>query len=175
MEATAKIPLSDRINMRLVVFAVVMLAVIGYPIYLFVDEAISGGIHDRGGYKEVNLQAMSTFSFDQQNGTLDQVPQKWRDLNGQQVVLQGEMWAGGMAVDELSRFDLVYSKTKCCFSGPPQVQHFVKAQVVGNRKVPFYDSMVRVTGKLRVNVTKNLETGAVESVYQLEVEQVEQL
>ncbi len=175
MEATAKIPLSERINLRLVVFTFAMLAVIGYPIYLFVDEAVSGGIHDRGDYKEVNLQAMSTFSFDQQNGTIDQVPQKWRDLNGQKVVLQGEMWAGGMAVDELNRFDLVYSKTKCCFSGPPQVQHFVKSHVVGDRKVPYYDSMVRVTGTLQVNVTKNPETGGVESVYQLEVEKVEQL
>jgi len=176
MEATtAKVPLTERINMRLIVFTVVMLAVIGYPIYLFVDEAVSGGIHDRGDYKEVNLQAMSTFSFDQQNGTVDQIPSKWRDLDGKKVVLTGEMWAGGAAVDEVTHFDLVYSKTKCCFSGPPQVQHFVKSHVVGDRRVPYYDSQVRVTGTLHINVQKNPETGAVASVYSLDVDQVEQL
>jgi len=172
-QAATKVPWSDRINPRLIVFVIVMLAVIGYPVYLFVDEAVSGGIHDRGGYKDVNLQAMSTFSFDQVNGTLDQIPQKWRDLDGKRVVLQGEMWAGQNAADELNRFDLVYSKTKCCFSGPPQVQHFVKASVVGGKRVPYYDTMVRVTGTLHVDVKRN-ETG-VESVYSLEVERVEAL
>jgi len=172
MEAATKVPLSERINMRLVIFSAVMLLVIGYPIYLFVDEAVSGGIHDRGEYKEVNLQAMSTFSFDQQNGTIDQVPAKWRALEGKKVELIGEMWLGGSVADETSRFDLVYSKTKCCFSGPPQVQHFVKATVVGGKRVPYYDSQVRVLGTLHINVKKG-EAGNVESVYSLDVEKVE--
>lgn len=173
METAMKVPLSERINPRLIAFVLVMVAVVGYPIYLFVDEAVSGGIHDRGGYKEVNLQAMSTFSFDQVNGTLDQIPQKWRDLDGQKVVLQGEMYAGQSAQDELSKFDLVYSRTKCCFSGPPQVQHFVKASVVGGKRVPFYETMVRVTGTLHIGVKKG--DAGVESVYSLDVEHIEAL
>ena len=59
--------------------------------------------------------------------------------------------------------------------GPPQIQHFVKSCMAGHRKVPYFDSQVRVTGILHVNVTKNPETGAVDSVYSLDVEQVEQL
>jgi hypothetical protein len=173
MDTAVKIPLSERINIRLIVFTAVMLGVIGYPIYLFVDEAVSGGIHDRGSYKEVNLQAMSTFSFDQINGTIDQIPQKWRSLDGQKVVLEGEMYAGQSASDELNRFDLCYSRTKCCFSGPPQVQHFVKAHVAGNGTVPYYDSRVRVTGILHVKVVKG--DGGVESVYSLDVQKLEEM
>ncbi len=173
MEAAVKIPLSQRINVRLIIFSAVMLLVIGYPIYLFVDEAVSGGIHYRGDYVDVNLQAMSTFNFDQVNGTADQIPAKWRALDGKRIVVEGEMWAGRSAADELNRFDLVYSKTKCCFTGPPLVQHFVKATVVGNHRVPYYyDNRVRVTGTLHIDVKKG-DTGAVESVYSLDVERVD--
>ena len=45
-----KTPLSQRVNFRLIIFVSVMLLVIGYPIYLFVDEAVTGGIHDHAGF-----------------------------------------------------------------------------------------------------------------------------
>jgi hypothetical protein len=170
--ATAKVPLGQRINFRIIVFALVMLVVIGYPIYLFVKEDITGGIVDRGDYKEVNLQAMSVFPFDQQNGRMEDIPQKWRDLDGKKVMLQGEMYAPGAASDELRRFDLVYSISKCCFNGPPQVQHFVKSTVVGNKTVTYYSQQVRVMGTLHVNVKKG-EAGGIESVYTLDVDNVQ--
>ncbi len=170
--ATVKVPLSERINLRIVVFALVMLAVIGYPIYLFVKEDITGGIIDRGSYKEVNLQAMSVFPFDQQNGRLEDIPQKWRELDGKKVQLEGEMWAPGSASDELRRFDLVYSITKCCFNGPPQVQHFVKSTVSGNKTVNYYNQQVRVMGTLHVNIKKG-DAGNIESVYTLDVDDVQ--
>jgi hypothetical protein len=74
----------------------------------------------------------------------------------------------------ISNFDLCYSIAKCCFNGPPQVQHFVKSTVVNGKKVPYYDGLVRVTGTLHVNV-KTDELGKVASVYQLDVERVDQL
>jgi hypothetical protein len=168
--AAVKVPLSQRINLRIIVFGLVMLAVIGYPIYLFVKEDITGGIVDHGSYKEVNLQAMSLFPFDQQNGRIEDVPQKWRDLDGKKVMLEGEMYAPGSASDELRRFDLVYSIQKCCMSGPPQIQHFVKSTVVNGKTVTYYNQQVRVTGTLHVGVKKG-EAG-IESVYTLDVDDV---
>ena len=35
---------------------------------------------------------MSTFTFDQVNGKLEDVPKKWRDLDVQKVILKGEMY-----------------------------------------------------------------------------------
>ena len=34
-----------------------MLFLIGWPAYTYLDEVITGGIHDRGGFKEVDLKA----------------------------------------------------------------------------------------------------------------------
>ena len=84
---------ASRITPRMVLFILVVLLLVGYPIYVFVEAAVTGGIRDRGDYKEVDLKAMSLFHFDQTSGTIDDVPQKWRSLDGQKVVVVGEMWA----------------------------------------------------------------------------------
>jgi len=74
---------------------------------------------------------------------------------------------------ELNRFDLVYSKTKCCFSGPAQVQHFVKSTSSKGEPLPFYNGEVRVKGTLKVNVT--YDAGKVASVYHVAVDSIEPL
>jgi hypothetical protein len=145
---------------------------IGVPTYWYLDAAITGGVKDvGGGYKEVDLKAMSNFIFDQTSGTINDVPEKWRKLDGQKVILYGEMWQPYQAGDSVGGFELVYSIAKCCFSGPPQVQHFVKATVVDGKKVGYYDGLVKVTGTLHVDVKK--ANGKVERVYELDVENVE--
>ncbi|MGH7176227.1 MAG: hypothetical protein ACREJC_02500, partial [Tepidisphaeraceae bacterium] len=102
---------------------------------------------------------------------IDDIPKKWRELDGQKVVLYGDMWQGFDAAGKLAGFDLCYSIAKCCFSGPPQVQHFVKSKVVPGRTVGYYNSQVKVTGILHVKVISGPEK--VDSVYQLDVETVE--
>src|SRR5256885_7327181 len=83
-----KEPWTSKVNFRMLAFAGVLLLLIGYPIYVYVDSVVSGGIHDVGnGYKEVDLKAMSVFPFDQINGTIDDIPQKWRALDGKKVVV----------------------------------------------------------------------------------------
>jgi len=75
------------------VFLAVVALLVGYPVYVYLDSVITGGIKDVGnGFKEVDLKAMSTFPFDQQNGAVQDIPEKWRALDGQKVVLYGEMW-----------------------------------------------------------------------------------
>ncbi len=169
-----KVPLSERINVRMLVFIGVLALIVGYPVYILIDAQVSGGIRNvAGGYKQVDLKAMSSFNFDQANGNLNDIPEKWRDLNGQKVVLYGEMWQPYSANNEVAGFDLCYSIAKCCFSGPPQVQHFVQSKVTNGKSVEAYDGLVKVTGTLRVDVKKDREAGKVVSVYQLDCDSVE--
>src|SRR5262245_4241369 len=113
--------IAERVPLRMIVFIGVVLLLIGYPVYVYVDSVASGGVKELGnGVKEVDLKAMSNFTFDQQRGTIDDVPAKWRSLDGAKVVLYGEMWAPLDASNGgLGGFDLCYSIAKCCFNGPP--------------------------------------------------------
>lgn len=169
---TRRIPLSERINMRAIVFVGVLGLIIGYPVYVLIDSQLSGGIKNVGdGYTQVDLKAMSTFTFDQVGGTKNDIPEKWRALDGKKVVLYGEMWQPYTADDRIAGFDLCYSIAKCCFSGPPQVQHFVKSKVPAGKTVEYFEHQVKVTGILHVNVIRDAERVA--SVYQLDVDSVE--
>jgi hypothetical protein len=166
------IPLSERINGRLIAFALIALVLVGTPIYWYADLVLSGGIKQRGDLLEVDLKAMSSFPFDQVNGTIDDIDPKWRALDGKKVQLVGEMWLNNSAADEVGRFDLVYSIAKCCFSGPPQIQHFVQAKGRDGKVLPYYSGLVKVTGTLHVNVKKGADR--IESVYQMDVDSIEQ-
>ena len=172
--AIAPIPISQRINVRMIVFAAVVLAILAFPVYWYLSVAMTGGIRDAGnGYKEVDLKAMSDFPFDQKYGTIEDVPPIYRALDGQKVILTGEMAPMQSAAPEIDSFQLVYSVAKCCYSGEPQAQHFIYSTVQNGKKVPYYGGLVKVYGTLHVNVKKT--EGKVESVYQFDVEDVEPL
>src|SRR5688572_18283022 len=114
-------PWWQRVNLRLIVFLAFLGVVIGYPAYVYLDAALTGGVKRvEGGYTEVDLKAMSTFHFDQQDGTIDNIPAKWRELDGKKVILYGEiaptMTSAGPFIET---FQLCYSVAKCCYSGPP--------------------------------------------------------
>jgi hypothetical protein len=169
---TEKLPLRERINFRMIFFIAFILLLVGYPIYWLVKMQVTGGIEQvAGGYTYVDLKAMSTFTFDQNNGTINDVPAKWRELDGKKVVLHGEMWEPSGAGPTVDNFELVYSIAKCCFSGPPQIQHFVHSKAQPGAKLAYYQGTVEVKGILHVNVKK--DAGAVTSVYQLDVESVD--
>ncbi|HEX8521712.1 MAG TPA: hypothetical protein VF669_05595 [Tepidisphaeraceae bacterium] len=173
MEATlTKPPLSQRINWRMIIFFLVIGTMIGYPLYQFVHEAVTGGITSAGnGYTHVELKAMSGFVFDQTAGSINDIPEKWRQLDGKKVIMEGEMWDSRGAGQEVSSFQLCYSIAKCCFSGPPQVQHFVNSRPMEGKSLNYYSGLVRVKGVLHVNVKK--EAGKVQSVFEMDVESVE--
>ena len=161
-------------NIRIVIFIAMLAVLIGIPTYMYFDSVLSGGIKVRAdGVYEVDLKAMSSFPFSNENGTLNDVPKQWRELDGKKVVLVGEMWNPEAAGQYVQDFSLVYSIQKCCFSGPPQIQHFVQSTTPDRRPLPYYSGPVRVLGTLRVNVVKDEELGKVTSVYQLEVEKLE--
>jgi hypothetical protein len=172
MTQTATKPASRfSINPRLIAFAAVMLLVVGYPLYIYIESEITHGVKQRGdGYTEVDLKAMSLFEFDQTAGKLSDVPQRWRELNGKKIIVRGEIAPTAFSAREANQFDLVYSVAKCCFQGRPQVQHFVKSTVVNSDQAPYYQGLVEVSGTLHVNVENDGQQ--VTSVYQIDVDKV---
>ncbi len=116
-------PLSQRINFRMIAVAAIVLFLVGYPIYTYLDETVTGGVHNIGnGMKSVDLKALGNFPFDEKTSTIKDIPEKWRALDGQKVVLEGFMYAGTSAADNINNFQFVYNVAKCCFGGPPRVQ-----------------------------------------------------
>jgi hypothetical protein len=170
-----KVPLSERVNIRMIVFAAVVLLLIGTPVYIYLDSTLSGGIHRHGDVAEVDLKAMSNFPFDQTNGTVNDIPKQWRELDGKKIQVTGEIYAPDSASADLDHFDLVYSIAKCCFNGPPQIQHFVHARVKDGGTVPYLNGLVEVVGVLKVDVKKDPATGKVSQVYAMDVENVKSL
>src|SRR5437763_2495423 len=120
--ARSKTPLSERINLRMVLVAAVALFLIGYPVYTYVSAARSHGISRQGDLQVVDLKALGNFPFDESNSTIKDIPPVYRELDGKRVALDGFMYAGNSAGDEVSAFQFVYNITKCCFNGPPRVQ-----------------------------------------------------
>ena len=172
MDTAIKPSLLERINIRMLIFFGVLAFLIGYPVYLYVDSAVHGGIKNYGSYAEVDLKSMGNFNFDGENGTIDDVPMRWRQLDGKKILLTGEVWAPNEAGDNMHQFELVYSIAKCCFGGPPRVQERVFAIVPKDMTVPnMTNSFAKVTGILHVKVKK--DGGKVTSVYVMDVDKVE--
>lgn len=173
-QAPAAVPITKRVNPRMIVFGLILIGLLGLPLYIYLDSVLTGGIKVHSDRVEVDLKAMSNFPFDQENGTVNDIPQQWRDLDGKRIEVSGEIWAPDSASADVDHFDLVYSIAKCCFSGPPQIQHFVKSRVKDNGTVPYYNGLVRVVGVLKVNVKKDPQTNKIGQVYEMEVESVTQ-
>jgi hypothetical protein len=156
---------------RMGLLVLVAAFVVGYPFYLYVYAAVTGGITHQGNLTVVDLKAMSNFSMDQDNGVNGDIPPRFLQLNGTRVKLRGQMWVPYAAAGKVDEFSLVYSISNCCFNGPPLVQHFVQAKVVGKNPVNFSDGFVDVVGTLHVGV-KSVD-GHIQSVYRLDVDQVQ--
>lgn len=167
----AKVMSACQANWRMALFVAICLYLIGYPTYLYLDSVITGGISRHGDLIVVDLKSMSDFEMNQIDGTSADIPERFRDLEGKRVMLGGEMWVPNNAAGELGKFDLVYSISKCCFSGPPKIQHFVKATVAQGRRVEYHEGLVNVLGTLHVGVQSS--EGRVQSVYRVDVERVD--
>jgi hypothetical protein len=159
---------------RVSLVVALVLALVGYAAKVTYESVIQHGVVRSGDHYVVELKAMSNFEMDQVNGTVADVPEPYRKLDGTKVLLEGEIAPiGDTAGDKVSKFTLCYSVARCCFGGPPKPQHFVACKVPGGNQVTNYvgGPPVKVYGTLHVNVIH--AGGAVSSVYQLDVERVE--
>ncbi|MDB5291353.1 MAG: hypothetical protein JWL69_2594 [Phycisphaerales bacterium] len=172
MEYESRPPLRQRINFRIIVFFGIIALPFVWLGYWSVQQAMTKGIEHHNGYEQVELKALGNFNFDQAAGTMNDVPKRWRELDGKRVVLEGFMYDGRSAGPKLSAFQFVYNIQKCCFNGPPLVQERVFAYVPHSREVEWVDGFARLTGVLHVNV-KKAKDGTITSVYTVEVEKAE--
>jgi hypothetical protein len=171
-------PIWRRINLRMILFVAVAVGIVAYPVYVFLDNYLTGGIKNVGnGYKEVDIKAMSMFAFDPGTSSIDDIPKKWRDLDGQKVILYGEQWNAfnaGAGNPGVRGFELCYSIAKCCFGGPPKIQHFVHCTTLPKHTVDYFGgAMVKAVGTLHVHVERDPGSGFITGIYFMDVESVD--
>jgi hypothetical protein len=170
------VPLRERVNLRMVLFFLAVSAVPLALAYSALDYFINQGINRSGEFLMVDLKAIGNFPFDQQDGKLEDVPKRYRELDGKKVKLQGYMWGHRSAGDRGSEFQFVYNVNECCFKGPPQVQERVYAYAKGKSLRLFSMSQfAEITGVLHVRLVRDEATGAIYSVYDLNVESTKAL
>lgn len=170
--ALTKPPITSRVNFRLITMLTVAAVPFLYFFFVIVRHAVTGGVIDRGTYSEVDLKSLGYFQFNEVHDTIENVPPRWRKLDGQRVLLEGFMWAPNEASGKVREFQLVYSIEDCCFGGPPKVQERVFAKVPeGQEKVRRYGGPVRVMGTLHVDAKK--VAGQTISIFEMDVESVE--
>ena len=160
-------PAQSAINLRLVVFIVLVSSPFVWCAYAGMKYAFNGGIEDHGAYKKVDLKALGKFNFDQSNGTISEVPERFRNLDGQRVTLEGFMYSPDRA-QRVSDFQFVYNIQVCCFGGPPRVQERVFVFCPPGRMLMMDDRYMKMTGILHVQVKK--VDGIITSVYTLDLQ-----
>ena len=173
MDYEVKRPLTERINFRLLLIVGVFALLVGVPVFSFVRAQLSHGVQKHGDRLDVDLKSLGNFKFNDETGTIADIPPEYRELDGKKVALEGFMYAGNDAGDHVNHFQFVYNINKCCFNGPPLVQERVFAIVPGDGVVPVSQA-VRLIGTLHINLQKD-EVGKIEKLYTLNVTDAEQL
>jgi len=164
-----KTPRGPRITARMLVLAAVLLAPLGWMVYTYVVLAVGEGIEQVGEYKQVDLKAMGNFPFNDLSDTEAAVPDVYRKLDGEKVLLVGQMYAD-MSAANTDQFQLVYSIANCCFGGPPKVQERVFGKTAEGKSVPVHRGLTSVYGTLHVRAVR--ENGKVVSLFELDVEKI---
>ncbi len=159
-----------RVNPRLLLVGLIIAAPIAWMVYTFAKLSIGEGIEQVGEYKQVDLKSMGNFPFNDQTDGEAQVPEVYRRLDGQKVLLIGQQYVDYTAEPTVTRFQLVYSIQNCCFNGPPKVQERVFANAPKGKKVPVYGGLARVYGTLHVKAIR--ENGTVVSLYEMDIEKM---
>jgi hypothetical protein len=118
----------------------------------------------------LDVGKLGDFEFDGQHGTLADIPEQFRNLDGQRVTLRGLMWAPAANGSTVSGFQLVKDLDG---SGHeiPLVQNRVFCSLPDGQTAPYFSNYVDVTGILHVRVA-NPSSEKVISVYLLDVENV---
>jgi hypothetical protein len=161
-------PLSERLNLRLVVFLLLVAVPFAWCLWLILDPRT---IVNKGDYFEVDLKAMGNFPMDARRDGMEVIPAEVRALNGKKVRFDGEMYAPDQSSSRVHEFQLVYSIVECCLGGPPKVQERVFAFVPDDKKIKNYTGgQVTVIGTLHVDVKK--QNGEAVSVFTMDVDEV---
>lgn len=93
MSYGVKPSIGRRINVRMITVVAVFGLLVGFPVYTFVKAQLNGGVEHTSYGEKVDLKAMGNFPFNESNGTVNDIPLKFRALDGKQVILQGFVYA----------------------------------------------------------------------------------
>ena len=161
-------PLSERVNVRLIVFLALVALPFIWCLWVILDQRM---IVNHGDYYAVDLKAMGNFPLDPKRDTEAVIPKEVRALDGKKVRFEGEMYAPGQASTRVREFQLVYSIVECCLGGPPKVQERVFALVPEDKRVHNYTGkQVTVIGTLHIELQK--VDGEAVSVFTMDVDEV---
>ena len=168
--AAARKPRQQFLGLRFIMVLAICACVCGGVLYGVVS--FHGGIRQSRDGAVVDLRALGFFQFDQNIGTLNNVPSKFRALDGQKVVLEGFMVYPDSATDP-TQFQFVYNIQNCCFNGPPLVQERVFVNVPEGRRIEFTNNCARIIGTLHIRIEK--DNDKIVKLYTMDVDKAEPL
>jgi hypothetical protein len=126
------------------------------------------------GAGSVDVAELGKFELDQVNGVDADIPERIRRLDGQRVILLGEMWEP-MSRDGsdagVAAFDLMRPAETYWGTPPPHVQRHVRCRVPAGRRVEYYPNTVQTIGVLHVGVMR--DNGRISSVFRMDVESIQ--
>jgi hypothetical protein len=120
----------------------------------------------RHTYTYADMNILGRFKIDLTNGSIDDVPARFRRLDGRKVRLEGFMLSDN-ATPRVAHFDLVYNVGDS-WGHPPPAQARVSVTVPNGTTVPYVDTYLQIFGTLHVRIMR--EGGQIVSVYQLDPE-----
>ena len=119
--------------------------------------------------RPIGLAWLAGYTFDQDHGTLADIPQPIRQLDGQHISLEGYMIPLDQA-DNITAFALVpnlyFDQNR-----PPLIQETVVARVVDGRCLNYSPDAIRISGILHVRV--ETDDGYLISIYTLTIDHAE--
>ncbi|MDB5357104.1 MAG: hypothetical protein JWN24_3557 [Phycisphaerales bacterium] len=121
-------------------------------------------------YQYVDLTPMGSFQFSPTSGTLNDVPARYRALDGRRVRIVGFMYDSS-STGKSTRFQLT-ARPPQESHGPPRVQDRVFANMPPGKTADFVDGLAEVTGTLHVKVKYDSIGEEVASLYELDVDQI---
>ncbi|HEY1683409.1 MAG TPA: hypothetical protein VGG19_01485 [Tepidisphaeraceae bacterium] len=84
---------------------------------------------------DISMKNLGGFPFNQQDGTINDVPQSFRNLDGKRLNLVGVLWAPQSTTPQLSRFEITYAIPRGSWHLPPQIQQFVQCKPALGRTI----------------------------------------
>jgi hypothetical protein len=130
-------------------------------------ETLSIGVPKYAG---VDLKALGDFPFSQTTGQTNDIPRRWRDLDGRRVSLNGFMFGPVSAGPSANLYQLVYDNHPSSFK-PPLVQERVNATAPATMGVYSLYDPVKVDGVLHVGVQRDAR-GEMRSIFRMDVESI---
>jgi hypothetical protein len=121
-------------------------------------------------YQNGDLNAMGNYLFSPTGGTLSDVPARYRALDGRRVRIVGFMYDSS-STGKPTRFQLT-ARPPQESHGPPRVQDRVFANMPPGKTADFVYGLAELTGTLHVKVKYDSTGEVVESLYELDVDQI---